>query len=723
MYLLYIVSSQILICKNIVKIGITTLHPNSRRSTYLTGCPPGLTPSHDLNYEIIFETTATSDKELRKIEDIVHNQFIQYRMMRNIPGDSEWFNFTDKDALAEIRKFLISRQNLIKQEIKLEDVPKESRYLCKNYTKNIRFEDSSSKRMTLLNEFQNGIIQKLNNFLQSETEKAGILISPCGSGKTVMTCKALNFFRSKRPDLKSIICVPSIQIQRDWKSTLLNFVSNDNILCIGSGGTTQIGDVERFLTKSFGPLFIITINMSSSLLLNYLSYIDIIIADEAHHLAGVVSKDDSGEGKTRKLMELASKLQIKRLSLTYTPRFIKDSEKSDKSNILSMDDENIFGKVIDNINIRFLIQKGILPDYRIWTLRDALSDKDNESDSTKILSKAECILEAWNAKEIVKNERNEYEEKFILDHLVIFTSDNINEGRMIYDYMISKLKSFDDTQIFHVKGGDDIEEINKKFTEAKRAIIVNCKVLGEGVNITSANAVAITYPKQSKVEITQMIFRAGRWKEDKPLFHFLLPILSEEDISGFEEVLTSLASCDSFIYDEIMGRSFRNGNSTPGFELCEDGSIKPMLIMIDEIESDNIVQIKDCFKNVRKNIFPIKNSKKIQQLCISRNIDSSKDYNTILRKEFPELPEDPRKDETWYDYLHPDQNKLSGEFFIKNVIEPNNLIPSDKYESWYSKEKNIPSLINISDGYFGNSLLSFMDIYSKFASKRFFLRR
>ena len=53
------------------KLGCTE-DPYSRLGTYLTGCPPGLTPSQDMDYDAVWETTATTRDELFDLEDEVH---------------------------------------------------------------------------------------------------------------------------------------------------------------------------------------------------------------------------------------------------------------------------------------------------------------------------------------------------------------------------------------------------------------------------------------------------------------------------------------------------------------------------------------------------------------------------------------------------------------------------------------------------------------------------
>ena len=60
---IYLASSPVFRALFLGKLGCTE-EPYGRRSTYLTGCPPGLTPSYDIDYEGMWETTATTKEEL-----------------------------------------------------------------------------------------------------------------------------------------------------------------------------------------------------------------------------------------------------------------------------------------------------------------------------------------------------------------------------------------------------------------------------------------------------------------------------------------------------------------------------------------------------------------------------------------------------------------------------------------------------------------------------------
>lgn len=690
----------------IFKIGFTS-EPYGRHSTYQTGCPPGLTPSHDIEYIAIWKTDAQTRDEGFDYEDILHNQFLKNRMMRDKPGDTEWFQFKEENGISLVKEFM-EKMPWVVREIPLSEIRPPKRILKqlrKQHHKNTYFIRSILKRNEQLNKVQQPIIEAIISFIKNMNIFAGYVIAPCGSGKTIMSCKALKGIN------KLIICCPSNQIQKQWLSTLINesVFSLKQILMMGTFGTTNIEDIREFMKND--TYCIITPYQSSNLLLDLIdeSPSEIIVFDEVHHMAGIIGKEDEGYGKTRRLMVKAAKKEIKRLSLTFTPRFIKNTDDIN-AEYISMDDESIFGTKIAELKLRDLIRIGVLPDYRLWSLRD------ESKRGSGLTGKAECIVEAWNAKEVVRGE-----EQFILHHLIVFASSN-DKAKKLEIYFKNKTT---DTLVLCVKGGDNLEEPIRKFTAAKRAIIVNCKVLGEGVDIPIANAVAVTYSKKSQGEITQMVLRAGRWYEGKSVFNILLPILDDDDMSGFEEVLTSLASCDEYIRDEIILRASsekRNTEITDRFE--KDGGAIPECIMIEDYEGTNIEDIKKCFSNVRKNLFPSKESKRIQLLCVEKGIDTSVEYSMILCTQNPDLPEDPKpKNQLWYDYLHPTLvERITPQDFVKTILEPNNLRSATRYDNWHEVQPSdvkgkLPSVQHITDGFFGKDYTNFEFIRQKFGKK------
>jgi superfamily II DNA or RNA helicase len=710
---LYMATSDFYRRLYIVKLGMTE-DLYGRQSNYQTSCPPGLTPhSHDIDYDAVWETDALIRDDLSHYEDILHNQFIKWRMMRRIPGDSEWFDFKGHSPLEIVKEFM-KTMPWVKREVPLSEIAPNkrlSRQLCKQHAKNTNFLRSITKRNEVLNQIQEPVIRAIQQFILNVLLFAGFVIAPCGSGKTLMTCKGINGLK------RTIICCPSNQIQGQWISTLISegvFI-RDQILTIGSSnnGTTNQDAIRAFMQQD--TYCVITTYMSSNLLVDILTNdTQVLVLDEAHHLGGIVGKEDEGEGKTRRLMMKATELQVKRLSLTFTPRIVRNDDNLDME-YASMDDTNIFGSQIAELKIRDLIRKGVLPHYRLWSLRDS------SKKGTGILGKADCILESWEATQMIRGV-----EEYILHHLIIFASTN-DEAKQLETYFTNKTK---DTLVLCVKGGDKLEEPIRRFSEAKRAIIVNCKVLGEGVDIPIANAVAVTYPKHSRGEITQMLLRAGRWYEGKSVFHILLPVLDDDDMTGFEDVLTALASCDDQLRDEVILRARTLTNSEEKPQTPGDAGAVAECIMIDDYDGSNIEDIRKCFVNIRKNLFPSRESKRIQELCIDKGIDTSIEYYMTLCKQMPELPEDPKpKSSTWYDYLHPGLvERIQVQVFVKDVLEPNSLGVGKKYDAWLGVQSpdikmKLPSVQHINDGYFGTEYTNFTTVFEKFCKKNSDRRR
>jgi len=475
---------------------------------------------------------------------------------------------------------------------------------------------------------------------------------------------------------------------------------------IGESGTTNLDTIGAIFQGD--SYCIISTYASSHLLVGAIrKNTELIVFDEAHHMAGVICKDEDGEGRTRRLMMKATEFAIKRLSLTYTPRFINNASHSDVKHI-SMDDDGVFGNRIAELKFRELVRKGVLPDYRLWMLRDETKK------GTGLVGKAECIIEAWNTMEVERGE-----EKYLLHHLVIFAS-SIEDTVTLETILANALT---DACIIRAKAGDDMNDVICRFTCATRAILINCYVLNEGVDIPIANAVAITYPKKSHGQITQMVLRAGRWYEGKSVFHILIPTLGDEDLSGFEEVLTSLASSDEQVCDEVLLRQ-NDVCNTLGDERndAESYGTSTECIVIDECSAD-VDEIQRCFQNVRTNIYGAygaSQSKYIRELCIRKNIHTSIEYARLC-VDIPELPENPLpKHMVWYDYLHPAHiHRIHCADFVTCVLIPNRLQVSYQYDAWRSIQRpediaELPTIQNITDGFFGKNYTEFNTIYKTF---------
>jgi hypothetical protein len=198
--------------------------------------------------------------------------------------------------------------------------------------------------------------------------------------------------------------------------------------------------------------------------------------------------------------------------------------------------------------------------------------------------------------------------------------------------------------------------------------------------------------------------------------------LGDEDLSGFEAVLTALASHDKRIQDEIRVRS-NLAEDDKTFTLSTDWEreTRPENIVWDEYDADP-EQIRQGFANVRERVFPTNTRSQIRTLCINHGIDTSVDYRQGLQQEMENLTENPCfSGETWYDFLHPGvKHRIDGFEFVNSVILPNRLLTGSAYDEWRGVQPSdviagLPSVQHINDGYFGADDKDFNGLIEKFS--------
>jgi len=614
-YYLYVVSCPAYAEQNICKIGCTN-NPHDRIRPYFTSYPPGL-PQYDIRYYKLWEISVNNDEDMRAEEEKVHDEFAYQRLVRT--EKSEWFHI--ENFLEMISQFI--EKELNGNPVELPNIERKQRSPLETvvYKKNkklfIRKEDQKNIK---LNEIQQPVIEQLQNFLQNKEINAGQLIAPCGSGKTNMTCRAIQSLN------KIIICVPTLIIQQQW----FNRLEKE---CLFVGGVSD--DWNSIIKKLNSDSYcIITTYASCKKLIDILPDNNgIIVFDEAHHMAGYVSNNnDEGEGITRALLDNIVNRNMKRLFLTFTPKdaFIED----ENTKVFSMHDERIFGNIIAELKLRDLINQGILPDYRIWPLT---------SKGTGMLGKLEQVLSAWNSGEI--------------HHLMIFVKE-INDKEEVFQYLIKegKLGSNEEVLIINEK---NTKKTIEKFKNSNRAILIDCFRLGEGVDIPIADSVAILYPKGSVTSIIQTILRPGRWYKHKSVFHILLPHTADEDMKGIQNVLLALAQYDDALRGEVLLTSKTKTENNNIFQTSEVGNTSDIIVQYDVLSPTDVEKMKECFESIRT-ILTIKRTKKesyefIKQLNKQLNIVSKNQYleSKLIHPKYIEDPKIYFREHwtCWYEFL------------------------------------------------------------------------
>jgi hypothetical protein len=130
---------------------------------------------------------------------------------------SEWFDFKGNSPLEIVREFM-KTMSWVKREVPLSEIAplkRLSRQLRKQHAKNTNFLRSITKRNDILNQIQEPVIQAIQQFILNLLLFAGFVIAPCGSGKTLMTCRGIK-------GLKKVIKKHAEKSLREVDITFLN---------------------------------------------------------------------------------------------------------------------------------------------------------------------------------------------------------------------------------------------------------------------------------------------------------------------------------------------------------------------------------------------------------------------------------------------------------------------------------------------------------------------
>ena len=380
---------------------------------------------------------------------------------------------------------------------------------------------------------QNALTSVINGFSKSDR---GQLIMACGTGKTLT---GLRINEAMGNEL-TVLLVPSLtllsQTLKDWltdKKTDFKWLAvcsddsvtsdpqdNARLVDYDLPATTDIKVIQKFLAST-GKKVVFSTYQSSDILksavLKSKIKVDLVIADEAHRLAGKVGREFASF--------LDPELPVsKRLFMTATPRVYTNSIKkmSEELDIqmLSMDDTEMFGEVLFRYSFSKAISEGILSDYRVVVIGiDDISTKDLfnkrvlvkagvvETDSESLalhvaLSKA---MKKWNLRRVISfHSRVAKARKFANDQVLL------NEWMPKEYAIMGKLNATTISSAMPTSKRRQILDVLKNLSEGETGLVSNARCLTEGIDVPTLDAVVFVDPKTSQVDIIQAIGRAIR---------------------------------------------------------------------------------------------------------------------------------------------------------------------------------------------------------------------
>ena len=553
-----------------------------------------------------------------------------------------------------------------------------------------------------------------------ETNDKCTINHACGSGKTFLSYMLIVKLNPKI----TLILAPSLylisQIYNEF-STYENCEKYKFILCCSDVEICNDNNVNKALISTNKDkikekiilheenIIIISTYQSSNVIKDVFidDKINLIIFDECHKTVGDVNKN---------FLILINDKNIncdKKLFMTATNKiYVGNNEE-----ILSMDNENVYGKIVDTYSLRQSIMDKNLVDYKFITFfvengiidncikeNDFVRD-DNIETTSRLLSVSFAILKAFlnnNIKKLITYQN---------------TIKNCNEFKKIFKYIYDNYnESQISINIFIIDGEMSMKKRNKIIENYKisdKAMLISAKVLTEGVNIPCVDSICFIDTVCSTVNIVQSIGRALRLYDNKTEAKIIIPISYNnlmnvdeiEELKYLNKILKIMNSQDERIIEYFN-------------DVCNNKKINKKFIkkyFITNSTPENFhkkIDIKLWFKNI--------------QLNISKSLDNFEFYKNVLFEYVEKNNKMPSKNEiyefnnlkinlyNWFDN-YKKLIKINNDKDNVNLLMTNNIIKNNiiTFLNNNIHKNNFEHFIEIFQDYYknNNNIPKFRDIY------------
>ncbi|MGA5040045.1 Helicase associated domain protein [Streptomyces capoamus] len=411
----------------------------------------------------------------------------------------------------------------------------------------------------------------------------GTVVSACGTGKTFIGAAAV---KRLAPEGRVLVLMPTLallaQTVREWRAfghggpavAVCSLDDDPSLFSLGVRATTSApqlglwhgrGPVTVFATYASLPVLIEAHRGEYGLPMDVW---DVVLVDEAHRTSGSFAKAWAAVHDQEQLPAM------RRLYMTATPRIWEERparprwrredagaaaavaqesgelaalvvDRLPEEMACSMDDEAVYGPVLFELDLSDAIARGLLARYQVVVaeLRDpSLTPQrlyGEERESEEVRGERLAVLQAALLETMAAHD---------LTRCITFHHRTI-EARAFAEGLgrtAKRLHAEDPGRhpervwASWLSGEHDADVRTDRLTQfggrAGRAVLSNCRVLGEGVDCPAVDSVALIDPKGSAVDIVQAIGRALRQKPGQgklatlvvPIF--LSPGETEEDM-------------------------------------------------------------------------------------------------------------------------------------------------------------------------------------------------
>ncbi|MGW6396519.1 Helicase associated domain protein [Streptomyces sp. NPDC055103] len=395
----------------------------------------------------------------------------------------------------------------------------------------------------------------------------GQVHAACGTGKTIIAAAS-----AKRivPKGRILVLVPTLdlltQTVQAWRGAghtgpavaVCSLSDDPELWNLKVRSTTS--PVQLALWHGSGPVTIFGTYASLGVLAEafegvygqQLAPLDLAVVDEAHRTSGSMGKAWADIHNQHVIPA------HRRLYLTATPRIWQERanwevaegvrEALPKEMAASMDDEAVFGPVLYKLSLASAVSRGLLARYQIIVLElkdpvvtpERLMGEERRGEEVRGQR-----LGALQAALLHTMERHQLQTCITFHHRTIEAAAYA-EGLE----RVAKRLHADQPEKYPAEVwadwlcGEHVPErrrdvLGKFGTTARRAVLSNCRVLGEGVDIRAVDSVALLDPKGAPHDIVQAIGRALRQKPGQgKLASLIVPVFLKADEQP-EDMFTS----------------------------------------------------------------------------------------------------------------------------------------------------------------------------------------
>jgi superfamily II DNA or RNA helicase len=389
----------------------------------------------------------------------------------------------------------------------------------------------------------------------------GQLVMACGTGKTLTSL----FIKEKLAADRTLVLVPSLSLLKQtmqvWRVNAkvpfdaLPVCSDETVgrseedaavahtSELGVPVKTDPSEIAAFLRRRSGLRVVFSTYQSSPQIAAAFAFgrvpaFDLVIADEAHRVAGLESSDFATI-----LDEKAIKAK-RRLFMTATPRYftgrvLKAAQDADLE-VASMDDQTKFGKVFHRLNFGDAIKRELLTDYQVavvgfdndtygkWAEKGILVTRDGKkiTDARTLAGQIGLAKAMW---------------KYDLHRTISFHSrvaraaEFAAEMPEVIAWMPARQRPKGALWSSYASGEMTAGERHvrlqylSRLGDGERGLLTNARCLSEGVDVPTLDGVAFIDPRRSEVDIVQAVGRAIRKSDEKNVGTIVIPVFIDTD--------------------------------------------------------------------------------------------------------------------------------------------------------------------------------------------------